>query len=48
VEQQPAARTEETAMTFVLFVLPVLIIALAVAGFLATRRRDEFDEEVRT
>ncbi len=34
-------------MTFVLFVLPSLIIAMAIIGFAATKRRDRSDPEVR-
>lgn len=34
-------------MTFVLFVLPVLIIAMAFIGFYATKQRDRSDPEVR-
>jgi Na+-transporting methylmalonyl-CoA/oxaloacetate decarboxylase gamma subunit len=34
-------------MTFVLFVLPALIIAMAIIGFYATKGRDRSDPEVR-
>jgi hypothetical protein len=34
-------------VTFVLFVLPGLIIAMALLGFYATKERDRSDPEVR-
>jgi hypothetical protein len=47
VDRRGLGRREDGDVTFVLFVLPALIIAMALLGFYATKERDRSDPEVR-